>query len=163
MKFAKIAAAAVFALGIAAWAPAAYGQTAQFSDGALPPQSFPVNEMDFKLKAGGQIDFAAGTISLAGQSTHIGQFTYEGPFDAATWTSSGLMADANGYFANVTITLAEQASGEYTVTMSFIGIRSRSVLLGGYGSGPLHMDQDFMFTMDVEGRFQKCLLRKCLA
>ena len=163
METATIGPALVFILAFAAvGAPDAYGQSAQIVGGDPTPQQFVVNEMEFKLKAGGQIDFDDGTMELAGQSTHIGQFACQGTLNAATWTFTGVMSDGNGPFANVAITLVAQTTDEYAVTMSFLGYRSTSVLLGGYGTGTLHMDQDFMFTMDVEGRFQKCLARKCL-
>jgi hypothetical protein len=163
MRSATIGLGFVMIFGMAAAsAPAAYGQSAEFAVGDPAPLEPVVNEMEFKLRAGGQIDFDAGTMELAGQSTHIGQFTSQGTFDAATWSYSGLLFDANGAFANVEIVFVAQTPGEYAVTISFLGIRSHSVILGGFGTGTAHMDPDFMFTLNVEGRFRKCLARKCL-
>jgi hypothetical protein len=163
MKPAKIGLAFVFVLAFAAaGTPGTYGQTARFSDGDMSAQQLNIIESAFKLKAGGQIDFDAGTMTLAGQSTHMGQFTGEGTFDAATWTFSGTLFDGSGAGVNVSMTLVEQTPGEFTVTMTFLGRLSHSNLVSGLGIGTLHMDQDFMFTTDIEGTLQKCLAKYCL-
>jgi len=122
VKLAKIGLAFVFVLVFAAaGTPGTYGGSAQISDGDVSAQRLIVTEGSFKLKAGGQIDFAAGTM-----------------------------------------TLIEQTPGEFAVTMRFVGRLSHANLVSGIGIGTLHMDQDFMFTTEVEGTLQKCLAKYCL-
>jgi len=163
MKPAKIGLAFVFILAFAAVrTPGTYGGSAQSSSGDVSAQQLIVIESAFKLKAGGQIDFDAGTMTLAGQSSHMGQFTGEGSFDAATWTFTGTLVDGSGVGSNVSMTLVEQTPGEFAVTMRFLGSLSHSNLVSGIGVGTLHMDHDFMFTVEVEGTLQKCLAKYCL-
>jgi hypothetical protein len=151
----------VVVASVALSAHSAHAAEAHNVDGGLKTQLI-VNEFALKLKAGGQIDYDAGTMSLAGQSSHLGRFTGEGPFDTATSTFSGILSGSSGEWVNATIALVEQSPGEFTVSLVFVGLASYGHLTSGIGTGTLHMDQDFMFTMEIEGTMQKCRADVCL-
>src|SRR5262245_58240722 len=121
-------------------------------------------QSQFKLKAGGQVDLEGGTLTMAGQMSHVGQFTCEGTFDAATWTFYGTLTDRSGDTANFDMTLVAESDGVYTAIIVFSTQSTHNNFIRGVGSGLLRMDQDFMFTVEIEGPIYKvpCPANSCL-
>jgi hypothetical protein len=105
----------------------------------------------FKVKAGGQLDPSASSISFAGHAMHLGQFTAAGQFDPATLTMSGIMDLGQGdsilWFGG----FVYGAAGELTATLRVGDGTGRFANIDGTATGPVALDSDSMFTMDLEG------------
>jgi hypothetical protein len=116
------------------------------------------NDSAFKLKAGGQIDIETSTVSFAGQATHLGQFTAIGTYDPDRFAFQGIMIGASGDTVSFTATFEPQPSGEIVAYLTFLGNPGRRPLFlaTGEGVGMLVLDDDYMFTLDIEGTFRKC-------
>jgi hypothetical protein len=114
-------------------------------------------ESPFKLKAGGQFDLATATVSFAGHATHLGQFTATGTVDPSTFGVTGTMTGASGDTLNYSAFVEPQPSGEILFHLNFVGGPGRLFLATGEGTGTITLDADFMFTLDIEGTFRKCV------
>ena len=119
-------------------------------------------EHEFKLKGGGQVDLDAGTMSLAGQASHIGRLTFEGTLVPGTGRFHGTMFGQNGEGYNADFTLDQPVPGVYALTMTFSTQSTHSDFVRGVGTGPVHMDQDNMFTVEIDGTLFKCGGVRCL-
>ncbi len=104
-----------------------------------------------KLKGGGQIDLASLAVTFAGQATYLGQFTATGLVDLTLGEIAGTMTAASGDMVNWTGLFQPGPEGEIEATLTFFGGTGRFEHIDGIASGPVALDQDFMFTLDLEG------------
>jgi len=115
-------------------------------------------ETGFKLKAGGQLDMDTMTVTFAGQASHYGQFTATGTYDPVLSVLHGTMdCGGDGHTVTFTITFGPGNSGE--VPAEFTGLGGPGWPLynsNAVATGTITLDDDFMFTLDVDGTFQKC-------
>jgi len=105
----------------------------------------------FKLKGGGQIDIDTFTFSFAGQSTHLGQYTASGTIDPSTFQIQGAMTSADGDTLNWVAYFQFGPLGEIEATFTFAGGTGRFVDASGSATGPIALDPDFMFTINLLG------------
>jgi hypothetical protein len=103
-----------------------------------------------KIKGGGQIDINTFTLTFAGQSTHLGQFTATGVVDP-TFQIQGSMTAANGDVLNWNAYFQQGPLGEIQATFIFAGGTGRFVNAHGTATGPVALDPDFMFTLNLQG------------
>ena len=156
MRLAKLGLIVALVLGLAVVESFAAGAaTLQSHDPGVRLPAYP-SESDFKLEAGGQVDVEAGTMSLAGQATHMGRLTGEGTFDTTALTFEGVLTDSSGDPTPLSMTLIEQLPGEYAASLRFRGWVSHRFLENAYGAGTLPMDSDGMFTIDVDETYLRC-------
>ena len=127
----------------------------------VPPQPVVV-EHEFKLKGGGQVDFDAGTLSLAGQATHVGRVTFEGTLVPGTDEYSGTMFGQNGETCNADVTFVELASGEFALALYFSTMSTHTSFVRGEGAGTVQLDEDDMFAVEIHGTLFTCGGRRCL-
>ena len=116
------------------------------SPGRLNP-----NVRPFKLKGGGQIDLATFALNFAGQATYLGQFTAAGQLDPVLGEFAGTMTAANGDTVNWRGIFQSGPLGEIEATLTLDGGTGRFVHLDGVVSGPVELDADFMFSLNLEG------------
>ena len=117
----------------------------------LSPSRPNPNTLPFKLKGGGQIDLATFTFSFAGQATHLGQFTAIGQLNPATGLLEGTITAANGDTVNWSGAFQPGPLGEFEATLTFAGGTGRFEHFDGVAGGPVALDPDYMFTMNLEG------------
>jgi len=118
---------------------------------AISPNRQNPNLTPFKLKGGGQVDLATLTFTFAGQATYLGQFTAIGQLDPTLGEIAGTMTAANGETVNWRGIFQPGPLGEIEATLTLDGGTGRFEHLDGVVSGPVALDPDFMFTMNLEG------------
>ncbi len=105
---------------------------------------------DLKIKAGGQLDPGVA-VTFAGQATHLGQFSATGQFNPSTLQMEGTIivseADTLRWYGG----FKYGPLGEVEAVVRIAGGTGRYVQTQGAAHGPVAMDEDFMFTMDLEG------------
>jgi len=119
--------------------------------GALYPSRHNPVLTPIKLKGGGQIDLATLAVTFAGQATYLGQFTATGLLDLALGEIAGTITAASGDTVNWTGLFQPGPDGEIEATLTFFRGTGRFANIDGVASGPVLLDEDFMFTLDLEG------------
>jgi hypothetical protein len=104
-----------------------------------------------KIKGGGQIDVSTFTLTFAGQSTYLGQYTGTGIVDPSTFQIQGSMTAANGDILDWNAYFQLGPLGEIEATFNFTGGTGRFVNASGTATGPVVLDPDFMFTINLLG------------
>ena len=115
----------------------------------------------FKLKGGGQIDIATFTLEFSGKSSPLGKYNATGTVNPATFEIQGTLTmgkdDCADLFAKhdtVTWTAAFQQGplGEINAVFTFTGGTGKFAGATGTASGPVVLDPDFMFTINLAGQ-----------
>ena len=118
---------------------------------AISPSRLNPNVRPFKLKGGGRIDLATFAFNFAGQATYLGQFTAAGQLDPVLGEFAGTMTAADGDTVNWHGLFSSGPEGAIEATLTLDGGTGRFVQLDGVISGPVELDEDFMFTLNLEG------------
>ncbi len=105
----------------------------------------------FKLKGGGQIDLSTFAFDFGGQATHLGLFTATGQLDPQTFQIQGTITAADGDTLNFVAQFNLGPLGEIEAAFQITGGTGRFDGATGSASGPVNLDPDFMFTLNLEG------------
>ena len=135
------------AAGVGAADGSAIGTGDAFKSGSIPqaPHAFAL-----KLKAGGQLDPGV-SVNFAGQATHLGQFTASGEYDAAILYYRGTIVVSASDSLHCIVQFATGPGGDVQAVLGLNGGTGRYQDTQGQLVGPVSMDADSMFTMDLEG------------
>ena len=131
--------------------PSLVGVSGGMKNDALSPNRHGLILTPFKLKGGGQIDLSTLTVTFAGQATYLGQFTATGLLDPALGEIAGTMTAANGDTVNWTGVFQPGPDGAIDATLTLFRGTGRFEHIDGFTGGPVALDEDFMFTLDLEG------------
>ena len=104
----------------------------------------------FKLTASGGIDLASGVVLFGGNGTHLGLYRGNGFLDP-TFAISGSLLAANGDALNFVASFSFGQMGEIAATFVFSGGTGRFEDAAGQASGPVVLNPDFSFVIDVSG------------
>lgn len=116
---------------------------------------------NFKLKGGGQIDIATFTLEFSGKSSPLGKYNATGTIDPATFQIQGTITTgkndcsdlaAKQESVNWAATFQQGPLGEINAIFTFTGGTGRYYGATGTASGPIVLDPDFMFTINLEGK-----------
>ena len=118
---------------------------------ALSPSRHGLILLPFKLKGGGQIDLATLEVTFAGQANYLGQFTATGLLDPALGEIAGTITAANGDTVYWTGFFQPGPDGGIEATLTMLRGTGRFAHFDGIVSGPVSLDEDFMFTLDLQG------------
>ena len=105
----------------------------------------------FKLKGGGQIDLQTFGFNFAGNATHLGIYSATGQIDPATFQIQGTITAANGDTLNYVAGFQPGPLGEIEATFTVLGGTGRFENASGSASGPVGLDADLMFSLNLEG------------
>ncbi len=105
----------------------------------------------FKLKGGGSIDISTLVLQFGGTATHLGQVSGTGQVDPATLQIQGTMTAANGDTIEWIAGFQPGPLGEIEATFTFTGGTGRFTNVSGSATGPVALDPDFMFTINLQG------------
>ncbi len=105
----------------------------------------------FKLKGGGQIDVNTFTLYFAGAATHLGRYTASGQVDPATSNIRGTMTAANGDTLDWVAQFSTGPLGEIDAGFTVTGGTGRFEGATGEFAGPVVLDPDLMFTLNLLG------------
>ena len=115
----------------------------------------------FKLKGGGQIDVLTLTLEFSGKASPLGKYTASGTIDPATFHIQGTMTATKNHCAEFNAAKDDSINwvagfeqgplGDITATFTFTGGTGRFAGATGSASGPIVLDPDFMFTINLEG------------
>jgi len=152
----KIAMACALSFVFAGAGARAAGRTStaspdNFKSEVISPSRLNPNARPFKLKGGGRIDLATFAFDFAGQATFLGQFTAEGQLDPVLGEFAGTMTAADGDTVNWSGIFQSGPLGAIEATLILDGGTGRFEHLDGVISGPVVLDEDFMFTLTLEG------------
>jgi hypothetical protein len=129
----------------AAGTATATGEAFKASSVPQAPHAF-----DLKIKAGGQLDPGV-SVAFAGQATHLGQFSATGQFNPSTLQMEGTVVVSEAETLHWYGEFGVGPLGEFEAVVRIAGGTGRYVQTSGLATGPVAMDADFMFTMDLEG------------
>jgi hypothetical protein len=151
----------LFALGVGRGAVAGMiGANLEDASGSSVDLKHPSSK-NFKLKGGGQIDTTAFTLEFSGKSSPLGKYNATGTVDPQTFQIQGTFTtgkDACDDLApkhdTVTWTAAFQFGplGDIQAVFTFTGGTGKFEGASGTASGPVVLDPDFMFTINLEGK-----------
>jgi hypothetical protein len=119
--------------------------------GDVPPDNGQSPARPMKIKGGGQIEVSTFALTFAGQATHLGQYTGTGVVDPSTFQIQGSMTAANGDILDWNASFQLGPLGEIEATFNFTGGTGRFVNASGTATGPVVLDPDFMFTINLLG------------
>jgi len=105
----------------------------------------------FKLKGGGAIDLSTFAFDFAGQATHLGQYAATGVLDPQTFQIQGTMTAADDDTLTWVAQFQPGPLGEIQAYLTITGGTGRFASASGSASGPVALDPDFMFTINLEG------------
>ena len=103
-----------------------------------------------KLSAAGGIDLNTGVVVFGGVGTHLGLYRAGGFLDP-TFSIFGAIRAANGDALNFIAGFSMGPMGEIEATFFFSGGTGRFVDAVGQASGPVTLNPDFTFVIDVDG------------
>lgn len=105
----------------------------------------------FKLKGAGQIDLTTLAFEFSGVATHLGRYSASGVIDPSTFQIQGAITAANGDTLDWSAQFSQGPLGEIEATFTFTGGTGRFEGATGTASGPVLLDADFMFTLNLQG------------
>ena len=105
----------------------------------------------FKLKGGGQIDLSTLGFNFAGTATHLGLFSAAGQIDPSTFQIQGTITAADGDTLDWVAGFQIGPLGEIVAAFTFTGGTGRFAGASGSASGPVALDPDYLFTINLEG------------
>ncbi len=114
----------------------------------------------FKLKGGGQIDLATFTLEFAGKASPLGKYNATGTINPATFQIAGTITTGKDICSdlapkndsvNWTATFQQGPLGETLAFFTFTGGTGKYADATGSASGPVVLDAEFMFTINLEG------------
>jgi len=143
--------AALLFLGFGTGASAVTSPSGLEDAGALHDEGPGPVERPFKLKGGGQIDVSTFSFNFAGTATHLGLYFASGAIDPATFQIQGTMTAADSDTLNWAAQFQQGPLGEFEVTLMFKGGTGRFTGATGSAAGPIALDPDFMFTINLQG------------
>ncbi|MBZ5640146.1 MAG: hypothetical protein LAO51_15475 [Acidobacteriia bacterium] len=103
-----------------------------------------------KVKAGGQLEPGVA-VTFAGQATHLGQFSAAGQYDSSILQMVGTITVSETDTLHWYGGFETGPAGGLQAVIRFAGGTGRYVQIQGTVVGPVAMDADYMFTMDLEG------------
>jgi hypothetical protein len=115
----------------------------------------------FKLKGGGQIDITTFTLEFSGKSSPLGKYNATGTVNPATFQIQGTFTTGKDDCADLapkhdtvdwTATFQQGPLGEINAVFTFTGGTGKFSGATGTASGPVVLDPDFMFTINLEGQ-----------
>lgn len=116
----------------------------------------------FKLKGGGQIDLATLTLEFSGKAAPLGNYTATGTINPATFQIQGTITvgkvncleldAAKNDSINWIAAFQPGPLGDFQALFTFTGGTGKFVDATGTASGPVVLDPDFMFTINLEGK-----------
>ena len=104
----------------------------------------------FKLSAAGGIDLATGVVMFRGVGTHVGLYRGNGFLDPS-FAIFGAIRAANGDALNFAALFSMGPLGDIDATFIFSGGTGRFVDAAGQASGPVTLNPDFTFLIEVNG------------
>jgi hypothetical protein len=117
---------------------------------------------NFKLKGGGQIDTATFSLEFSGKSSPLGKYNATGQVDPSTFQIQGIFTTGKdncselGLKQQDTVTWAASFQqgplGDIQALFTFTGGTGKFAGATGTASGPVILDPDFMFTINLEGK-----------
>ncbi len=135
---------------------------ANFEDAISPSDDLKhPSTKNFKLKGGGQIDITTFTLEFSGKSSPLGKYDATGAVDPATFQIQGTFTTGKNACAEVapkqdsvnwTATFQPGPLGDIQATFTFTGGTGEYDGATGSASGPVLLDADFMFTINLEGK-----------
>jgi hypothetical protein len=133
-------------------AAAAGAKIGGLKDGVISPSlgSDPVVR-PLKLKGGGQIDLATFAFNFAGNATHLGLYSSTGTIDPSTFQISGTITAADGDTLSYVAGFQPGPLGEIEATFNITGGTGRFANASGSASGPVALDADFTFLLNLQG------------
>jgi len=121
-------------------------------DSTIPPeQSQGPTVRPFKLKGGGAIDLATFTFEFGGTATHLGRYDATGQINPQTFEIQGTITGADGDVLNWTGAFQQGPLGEIEAIFTITGGTGRFTNASGGATGPVALDPDFMFTINLAG------------
>jgi hypothetical protein len=105
-----------------------------------------------KLKGAGQIDVSTFAIEFSGVATHLGKYTAIGMVDPNTLQIQGTLTAADGDTLDWVAQFQFGPLGEIVAAFTITGGTGRFTGASGSAAGPVVLDPDFMFTLNLEGR-----------
>ena len=115
----------------------------------------------FKLKGAGQIDIATFTLEFSGKSSPLGKYNATGTIDPATFQIQGTITTGKDECSdlapkhdsvNWVAAFQQGPLGDIQAIFTFTGGTGKYDGATGTASGPVVLDADFMFTINLEGR-----------
>jgi hypothetical protein len=134
--------------------PGAFGGINREGPSVTPDQGPPPPVRPFKLKGGGQIDVGTFGLEFAGTATHLGQFAASGQIDPTTLQIQGTMTAADGDALDWVAIFQQGPLGEIEATLTITGGTGRFTGASGGATGPVGLDPDFMFTLNLQGTIE---------
>ncbi|NIL99872.1 MAG: hypothetical protein GTN89_02620 [Acidobacteria bacterium] len=104
----------------------------------------------FRLNASGGINLATGMVLFSGTGTHVGLYRGTGFLDP-TFVIFGAITAANGDALEFTASFEIGTMGNVSATFIFVGGTGRFEDAAGQASGPVTLNPDFTFSIDVAG------------
>jgi hypothetical protein len=115
----------------------------------------------FKLKGGGQIDVTTFTLEFSGKSSPLGKYVATGDVDPSNFAIHGTFYTGKDVCFDLaakhdtvdwTATFQQGPLGDIQSTFTFTGGTGKFAGATGTASGPVVLDPDFMFTINLEGQ-----------
>jgi hypothetical protein len=112
---------------------------------------------EFKLKGAGQIDVSTFTLDFSGKASSIGKYVGTGQVDPSTFQIQGMLTASDDRHCAVgeqiywTAAFQQGPLGDIVATFTFSGGTGRFVNASGSASGPVVLDPDYMFTINLAG------------
>ena len=115
----------------------------------------------FKLKGGGQIDITTFTLEFSGKASPLGKYNATGTINPATFQIQGTFTTGKDVCAdlapkndslNWTAAFQQGPLGDILAIFTFTGGTGKYAGATGTASGPVILDADFMFTINLEGK-----------
>jgi len=121
----------------------------------------------FKVKAGGYLNLADGTVTFAGHATHLGQFTATGNYNPSEGTMLGKLSLTNGDSVAWFLTFIPPLPGQNNARMDVGPGTGPFAGTYAFAGGVFAPDEDSFFTLELEGRIwfnqePPCLAAPCL-
>ena len=105
----------------------------------------------FKLKGAGQIDLTTFAFNFAGTATHLGLYSSVGQIDPYTFQIAGTITAADGDTLTYAAAFAPGPLGEIEASFTITGGTGRFENASGSASGPVTLDADFTFLLNLQG------------
>jgi hypothetical protein len=143
-------------LSLTAGTAAAAGRIVSSNPGGIkdsrisPEQGQGPTVRPFKLKGGGAIDLATFTFEFGGTATHLGLYVATGQLDQQ-FQIQGTITGADGDIVNYTGAFQQGPLGEIEAILTITGGTGRFTNASGSATGPVALDPDFMFTINLAG------------